>query len=31
MVYLASDDASFVQGAVLDIDSGRTGVAVIAD
>jgi len=31
MVYLASDDASFVQGAVLDIDGGRTGVAVIAD
>jgi NAD(P)-dependent dehydrogenase (short-subunit alcohol dehydrogenase family) len=30
MVYLASDDASFVQGAVLDVDGGRTAVAVIA-
>jgi NAD(P)-dependent dehydrogenase (short-subunit alcohol dehydrogenase family) len=30
MVYLASDDASFVRGAVLDIDGGRTEVAVIA-
>jgi NAD(P)-dependent dehydrogenase (short-subunit alcohol dehydrogenase family) len=27
-VYLASDEASFVHGAVLDIDGGRTGVAV---
>jgi NAD(P)-dependent dehydrogenase (short-subunit alcohol dehydrogenase family) len=25
-VYLASDDAAFVHGAVLDIDGGRTGV-----
>jgi NAD(P)-dependent dehydrogenase (short-subunit alcohol dehydrogenase family) len=30
MLYLASDDASFVQGAVLDVDGGRTEVAVIA-
>ena len=30
MVYLASDDAAFVHGAVLDVDGGRTGVAVIA-
>jgi NAD(P)-dependent dehydrogenase (short-subunit alcohol dehydrogenase family) len=29
-VYLASDDASFVHGTVLDVDGGRTGVAVIA-
>jgi NAD(P)-dependent dehydrogenase (short-subunit alcohol dehydrogenase family) len=29
-VYLASDDAAFVHGAVLDVDGGRTGVAVIA-
>ena len=30
VVYLASDDASFVHGTVLDVDGGRTGVAVIA-
>jgi NAD(P)-dependent dehydrogenase (short-subunit alcohol dehydrogenase family) len=30
MVYLASDDACFVQGTVLDVDGGRTGTAVIA-
>jgi NAD(P)-dependent dehydrogenase (short-subunit alcohol dehydrogenase family) len=30
LVYLASDDASFVHGAVLDVDGGRTEVAVIA-
>jgi NAD(P)-dependent dehydrogenase (short-subunit alcohol dehydrogenase family) len=30
MVYLASDEASFIQGAVLDVDGGRTQVAVIA-
>jgi NAD(P)-dependent dehydrogenase (short-subunit alcohol dehydrogenase family) len=30
IVYLASDDASFIQGAVLDVDGGRTEVAVIA-
>ncbi|MFF0492277.1 SDR family NAD(P)-dependent oxidoreductase [Nocardia sp. NPDC004068] len=30
-VYLASDDAAFVHGSVLDVDGGRTGVAVIAD
>ena len=29
-VYLASDDAEFVHGTVLDVDGGRTGVAVIA-
>ena len=31
VVYLASDDARFVHGTVLDVDGGRTGVAVIAD
>jgi NAD(P)-dependent dehydrogenase (short-subunit alcohol dehydrogenase family) len=30
IVYLASDDAAFVHGTVLDVDGGRTGVAVIA-
>jgi NAD(P)-dependent dehydrogenase (short-subunit alcohol dehydrogenase family) len=30
LVYLASDDATFVNGAVIDVDGGRTGVAVIA-
>jgi NAD(P)-dependent dehydrogenase (short-subunit alcohol dehydrogenase family) len=30
VVYLASDDAAFVHGTVLDVDGGRTGVAVIA-
>jgi NAD(P)-dependent dehydrogenase (short-subunit alcohol dehydrogenase family) len=30
VIYLASDDAAFVHGAVLDVDGGRTGVAVIA-
>ncbi|OLT14224.1 short-chain dehydrogenase [Pseudonocardia sp. CNS-139] len=29
-VYLASDDAAFVHGTVIDVDGGRTGVAVIA-
>jgi NAD(P)-dependent dehydrogenase (short-subunit alcohol dehydrogenase family) len=29
-VYLASDDASFVHGTVVDVDGGRTGVAVLA-
>ncbi|MGI5499619.1 SDR family NAD(P)-dependent oxidoreductase [Lentzea sp. CA-135723] len=29
-VYLASDDAEFVHGVVLDVDGGRTGVAVVA-
>ncbi|MEV6338512.1 SDR family oxidoreductase [Nocardia vinacea] len=29
-VYLASDDAAFTHGTVLDVDGGRTGVAVIA-
>jgi NAD(P)-dependent dehydrogenase (short-subunit alcohol dehydrogenase family) len=29
-VYLASDEAAFVQGSVIDADGGRTGVAVIA-
>ncbi|MCP2264277.1 SDR family NAD(P)-dependent oxidoreductase [Promicromonospora thailandica] len=30
VVYLASDDARFVHGTVLDVDGGRTGVAVVA-
>ena len=29
-VYLASDEAAFVQGSVLDVDGGRTTTAVIA-
>jgi NAD(P)-dependent dehydrogenase (short-subunit alcohol dehydrogenase family) len=29
-VYLASDEAAFVHGTVIDIDGGRVGVAVIA-
>jgi NAD(P)-dependent dehydrogenase (short-subunit alcohol dehydrogenase family) len=29
-VYLASDDAAFVHGTVMDVDGGRLGVAVIA-
>ncbi|HEY4462209.1 MAG TPA: SDR family oxidoreductase [Streptosporangiaceae bacterium] len=29
-VYLASDEAAFVHGAVIDVDGGRTTVAVIA-
>ncbi|UGT55920.1 SDR family NAD(P)-dependent oxidoreductase [Nocardia asteroides] len=29
-IYLASDDAAFVHGTVLDVDGGRTGVAVVA-
>ncbi|MEV4334641.1 SDR family oxidoreductase [Streptomyces sp. NPDC049597] len=29
-VWLASDEASFVHGTVVDVDGGRTGVAVIA-
>jgi NAD(P)-dependent dehydrogenase (short-subunit alcohol dehydrogenase family) len=29
-VYLASDEASFVHGTVIDVDGGRVGVAVIA-
>jgi NAD(P)-dependent dehydrogenase (short-subunit alcohol dehydrogenase family) len=29
-VYLAADEASFVHGIVLDVDGGRTGIAVIA-
>jgi NAD(P)-dependent dehydrogenase (short-subunit alcohol dehydrogenase family) len=29
-VYLASDEAAFVHGTVLDIDGGRVGVAVVA-
>jgi NAD(P)-dependent dehydrogenase (short-subunit alcohol dehydrogenase family) len=29
-VYLASDEAAFVHGTVLDVDGGRLGVAVIA-
>ncbi|MFJ8364243.1 SDR family NAD(P)-dependent oxidoreductase [Streptomyces sp. NPDC093984] len=30
-VYLASDEADFVHGAVLDVDGGRTTVAVISE
>jgi NAD(P)-dependent dehydrogenase (short-subunit alcohol dehydrogenase family) len=29
-VYLASDEASFVHGTVIDVDGGRAGVPVIA-
>ncbi len=29
-VYLASEEAAFVDGAVIDVDGGRVGVAVIA-
>ena len=29
-VYLASDEAAFVHGNVLDVDGGRTTTAVIA-
>ena len=29
-VYLASDESAFVHGIVLDVDGGRTTVAVIA-
>ena len=29
-VYLASDEAAFVHGTVIDVDGGRLGVAVIA-
>ncbi|MEU2679030.1 SDR family oxidoreductase [Streptomyces sp. NPDC007107] len=29
-VYLASEESAFVHGAVLDVDGGRTGAAVIA-
>ncbi len=29
-VYLASDEAMFVHGSVIDVDGGRTGVAVVA-
>lgn len=28
--FLASDEASFVHGTILDVDGGRTSVAVIA-
>jgi NAD(P)-dependent dehydrogenase (short-subunit alcohol dehydrogenase family) len=30
-VYLASDEAGFVHGTVIDVDGGRVGAAVIAD
>jgi NAD(P)-dependent dehydrogenase (short-subunit alcohol dehydrogenase family) len=30
-VYLASDEAAFVQGTVIDVDGGRVGVAVLAN
>jgi NAD(P)-dependent dehydrogenase (short-subunit alcohol dehydrogenase family) len=29
-VYLASEEARFVHGTVIDVDGGRVGVAVIA-
>jgi NAD(P)-dependent dehydrogenase (short-subunit alcohol dehydrogenase family) len=29
-VYLASDESAFVHGTVIDVDGGRTTVAVIA-
>jgi NAD(P)-dependent dehydrogenase (short-subunit alcohol dehydrogenase family) len=29
-VYLASEEAAFVHGTVIDVDGGRVGVAVIA-
>jgi NAD(P)-dependent dehydrogenase (short-subunit alcohol dehydrogenase family) len=29
-VYLASDEAAFVHGSVIDVDGGRTGAAVVA-
>jgi NAD(P)-dependent dehydrogenase (short-subunit alcohol dehydrogenase family) len=29
-VYLASDEATFVHGTVIDVDGGRVGVAVLA-
>jgi NAD(P)-dependent dehydrogenase (short-subunit alcohol dehydrogenase family) len=29
-VYLASDESAFVHGTVLDVDGGRTGVAVVS-
>ena len=29
-IYLASDEAAFVHGSVLDVDGGRTTTAVIA-
>lgn len=29
-VYLASDEAAFVHGTVLDVDGGRLAVAVVA-
>jgi NAD(P)-dependent dehydrogenase (short-subunit alcohol dehydrogenase family) len=29
-VYLASDEAAFVHGTVIDVDGGRVSVAVIA-
>jgi NAD(P)-dependent dehydrogenase (short-subunit alcohol dehydrogenase family) len=30
-VYMASDEAAFVHGTVIDVDGGRTSVAVVAD
>jgi NAD(P)-dependent dehydrogenase (short-subunit alcohol dehydrogenase family) len=29
-VYLGSEESRFVNGTVIDVDGGRTGVAVIA-
>jgi NAD(P)-dependent dehydrogenase (short-subunit alcohol dehydrogenase family) len=31
VVYLASDEAAFVHGTVIDVDGGRSGVAVVAN
>jgi hypothetical protein len=30
-VYLASDEAGFVHGTVVDVDGGRVAVAVVAN
>ena len=30
-VYLASDEAAFVHGTVIDVDGGRTNIAVMAN
>jgi NAD(P)-dependent dehydrogenase (short-subunit alcohol dehydrogenase family) len=29
-LYLASDEAAFVHGTIIDVDGGRVGVAVLA-
>ena len=30
-VYLASDEAAFVDGTIIDVDGGRTNIAVMAN